>query len=362
MTLRHLFHVSILALFGLVGLGCDTAGDKDREPEVDGVYVVNQGNFGDANGSVTVLEPGVKPAQQGTITGLGSILQSAAVIGGRLYLMSNSAERIDVFDATSLEQTAQIIDVISPRYLITDSATAYVTNLYGASGSFAGGKVTVIDLLGDEKVREIPVGDNPEGLAIVDRRLYVSNHGFGEGRTLSVIDLESQAVIDTVDVECDGPRFLFADEDGEIFVFCTGRTIFDEEFNVIGETDGAVRVIDGASGVLLDRIDIAGRIGTEGPGQDAFYASQSGRIYAVKDRSTVLVFDTGSNELVSEVGPFGGDAIGAVAYDERRDLLYLARMAGFVESGTVTIHTADGEQVGAATVGVAPAYIIIRNS
>ncbi len=348
-----------LALFALLVTGCDSAGENDSGPVVDGVYVINQGNFGDGNGSVTVLEPGANLARRDEITGLGSILQSAALIDGRLYLMANSADRIDIFDAETLEQTGQISGIVSPRYMIAADGTAFVTNFYANSGNFTGGSVTVIDLTENEKVDVIAVGDNPEGMALVGQRLYVANHAFGAGTTLSVIDLTTLAVQDTIDVDCDGPRFIIADSDEDVFVFCTGRTIYDDEFNVVGETDGAVRVLDGRTGEIVQRIAIDGRIGTEGPGQDAFHAGEAARIYAVKDQSTVLVFDTVTNMLLSEMGPFQGDAIGSVAFDEQREILYLGRAAGFVEAGSVTVHSDGGDQVGAANAGVAPSFIVL---
>lgn len=359
MNLRYFI---LLAFSILVASGCDAVGDNEADPTLSGVYVVNQGNFGDGNGSVTVLGPGTNPSRRGQLTGFGSILQSAALVDENLYVMANSAERIDVFDATTLEQTGQISDVVSPRYMIASGRTAYVTNLYEDSGSFAGGSVTVIDLVENQKVDEIIVGDNPEGLAMVGQRLYVANHAFGAGSTISVIDLATNVVIDTVDVDCDGPRFLLADSDGDVFVFCTGQTLYDDEFNVVGETDGAVRVLDGSSGEILERIVVEGRIGTEGPGQDAFHAAETDRIYAVKDQSTVMVFDTESNARVTDIGPFDGDPIGAVAFDEQRELLYLGRAAGFVEAGSVSIHSVDGDQMGEAAAGIAPSFIILDHS
>lgn len=359
MKLLRFFALPILLL---IATGCDAVGDNDSDPVVNGVFVINQGNFGDANGSVTVLDPGADPSRRDEITALGTILQSAALMDDKLYLMANTADRIDIFDATSLEQIAQISDVVSPRYMIATGTTAYVTNLYGASGSFTGGSVTAIDLLRNETSQQIQVGNNPEGLALVDERLYVANHGFGAGSTLNVIDLATHAVVDTIDVDCDGPRFLVADTDEDVFVFCTGQTLYDYQYNVVGETDGAVRVLDGGTGQILKRIAVDGRIGTEGPGQDAFHAAEAGRIYAVKDQFSVLVFDTESNAQVREIGPFEGNAIGAVAFDEQRAHLYLGRNAGFDQAGSVTIHRQDGEQIGAATAGVAPAFIILEHS
>lgn len=349
---------ALVALFLVLTAGCDSVDDDGRaDPDVAGVLVVNQGNFGDGNGSVSVYDPVTGQVRPAAIANLGSILQSAALIDGLLYLTANTGERIDVFDAETLERIAQITDVVSPRYLLARGETAYVTSLYGAPGSFSGGLVTLLDLGAHEKIGEIAVGDNPEGMALVGDRLYVANFGFGEDSTVSVIDVEAEEVVETIDVDCDGPRFLVVDADDEVFVFCTGRTIYDENFEPIGETDGAVRVLDGLTGGILERHEIDGRIGTDGPGQDAFHDEASRLIYVVRDASTVLVFDTDGNQPIREIGPFDGDPIGAVAYDGELERLYLGRVAGFVEAGEVTIHGDDGSELGRFTAGVAPAYI-----
>ncbi|MEX1055536.1 MAG: hypothetical protein WED81_05870, partial [Rhodothermales bacterium] len=287
------------------------------------------------------------------------IIQSLAQANGRLYVMSNSGNRIDIFDGASLARVAQITDVTSPRYMVVKGSKGYVTNLYADAATFSGGKVTVIDLATHAKGAEIPVGDNPEGLALVGDRLYVANTGFGSGRTVNVIDTVTETVIDTIDVDCDGPRFLASDAEGEVFVFCTGRTIYDDEFNVIGETDGAVRILEGATGRIVERIAVEGRIGTAGPGQDAYHAVNANVILAIRDESTILLFDTSLNRQTGRIGPLGGDPIGAVAYDDVEGMIYLGRSAGFTAAGKVTIHLGDGSQVGEFAAGVVPAYLLL---
>lgn len=344
------------ALIALVLLaGCDTL-DEDRQP-LRGVVIANQGNFGDGNGSVSVYDPVSGSVQAAAIASIGSIIQSINVYEDRLYVMANTGGRVDVFDAENFEMTAQIEDVVSPRYMIADGTTGYVSSLYGAEGTFTGGLVTVLDLASNTKVTEIQVGDNPEGLALVGTRLYVANNGFGTGTTVSVVDVGTRDVVDTIDVECDGPRFLVADGDNDVFVFCTGKTIYDDEFNAIGETDGAVRVLDGTTGEITTRIAIDGRLSTTGPGQDAFFAADEALVFVVKDERSVLVFDTEGNALNEEIGPFSGQTLSAVAYDERSDRLYLGRSNGFTQAGEVSIHDRSGTEIDRFTVGVLPAYI-----
>lgn len=235
--------------------------------------------------------------------------------------------------------------------------TAYVTNLF--KENFAGGIVSVVDLESGTVTGTIDVGDNPEGVAVVGDRAFVANHGFGGGTTVSILDTVTDTVISTVDVDCDGPRFLLADQDDEVFVFCTGQTLFDDNFNVIGETSGAIRILDGTTGAILDRIEIDGRLGASGPGQDAYHSAEAREIYVVQDATTVQRLDTRTNDIATTL-ELPGDPIGALAYDAVAQQLYVGRVAGFTEQGDVTLHDRTGAQVGQFTAGIAPAFIDFR--
>lgn len=352
------FLPALLALILLAG--CDSV--EEGPPTARGVVVANQGNFGDGNGSVSVYDPGSEMVDAEAIASIGTIIQSLTLHGHSLYVMSNTGGRVDVFDAQSFAMTAQVADVVSPRYMIATGTTGFVSSLYGADGTFTGGLVTVLDLKSHTKVDEIQVGDNPEGLALVGTRLHVANHGFGSGTTVSIVDVAAREVIDTIDVECDGPRFLEADGDGDVFIFCTGKTIYDEDFNPIGETEGAVRVVDGETGEIIARIAVDGRIGTVGPGQDAFFAPDEKAVFVVKDEQSVLVFDAETNAFKEQIGPFTGQALSAVAYDSRSDRLYLGRSRGFTQAGEVSIHDRSGKEIDRFTTGVVPTFITFSST
>ena len=358
-------HAEIVATFFLTLVfctGCELLGDNEKTETITaGVYVANQGNFSDGNGTVTVYNPQLDKVEPDAFSNLGSIIQSLFMTNDRLYILANTGERIDVFDTATNDRFAQITDLVSPRYMVlTDISKAYVTNLFGASGSYTGGKVSVIDLLTNTKLKEIDVGNNPEGITFANGLIFVANHGFGSGSTVSIIDTDTNEVVNTIDVECDGPRLLITDEDNEIFVFCTGQTLYDENYNVIGETKGAVRILDGNTGTVINRMPIDGRISTVGPGQDVFYDGVHQEAYVVIDNITVLRFDTETNVLTDRIGPFEGDPIGAVGYDSVDDRLYLGRVPGFTERGTVTIHDRDGTEVDSFLAGVAPTFISFR--
>lgn len=346
--------------------GCDILGSDDEPQFADGVFVGNQGDFGTGNGSVSLYDPASNNASV-VVDELESIVQSIEVRDGRLYVAANTGGRVDVFDASTRQRLGSVEGLVSPRYMAFSDDRLFVTNLYGAAESFAGGLVSVIDretLLVEE---EVAVGDNPEGIAVSGNRVYAANQEFGAGSTLSAIDLTTLEVVETIDVDCEGPRFLTADNDGDVFVFCTGRTIYDDSFNPVGETEGAIRVIDGATGAITERIAVDGRMMSEEFGQDAYFDAANDRIFALQRsirevgeeaQFEVLVIDTRSNTVSSTIGPVEGN-IGAVAFDDVEDVLYLSDVTGFTTSGTVRVFSLQGEQLRSSAVGVAPTSLAI---
>lgn len=343
-----------MTLLGLIFAGCDSS-DPDDSNASTGLVIANQGNFSDGNGSVMVLD-----LESGNVTtlasGLGSTVQSVEVYDGSVHVVANSAGRVDIRNLEAGDLTGQVTGLTSPRYMTTlNSNTSYVTNQFGAG--FVGGNVTIMDLELGSTVKVLDVGENPEGLVVIGGFLYVANHGFGAGNTLSVINTTSEEVTRTIDVDCDGPRTLLVDREAELWVMCTGQTLYDDDFNVIGETPGAIVLLDGATGNEVTRFPLTSRIGTAGPGQDAFYSEEKQELYVVLDENKVMRVNTGANVIVDTFGPFDGDPIGAVAYDAESDLLYLARVPGFASNGTVTAHDRNGIQVGSYAAGVAPAYL-----
>lgn len=342
--------LAVLAVAAVILSGCDSASSDDDNPVLGKVVVANQGNFADGNGSVSVYDPESGESSV-MVSGLASIVQSVHVSSGRVHVASNTGNRIDVFDAVTGDQVGQIADVESPRYMSpAGDATLLVTNLFDNS-------VSVINLAESRVATTISVGANPEGILVFGEEAFVANHGFGGGESISVVSIPDRAVSRTIDVDCDGPRFPFLDAQMELLVVCSGQIIYDAEFNVVGTTDGAILVLDPATGVETDRISVDGMITTAGPGQDAFYASSLRRLFVVLEQKTILAIDTDVNAVSGEIGPLEGAPIGGVAYRDADGLIYVARVPGFTQAGSVTLLSVDGSVVAEFGAGVAPSHI-----
>ncbi|WP_412069528.1 YncE family protein [Rubrivirga sp. IMCC43871] len=347
--------LSLLAL--VVVVGCDSTA-----PDATGsVYVANQGIFSDNSGSVTRFDPDTGTATADLAPGLGGLVQSVETVGDRVFAFLNFSDsfgtgsgRIAEVDPTTGTVVGEA-EVGTPRAWAVVGGTAFVTNFYGAS-------VTPVSLSGLAAGAPIPVGDNPEGIAAVGDRIYVANYSagfdFGAGRTVSVISASGRAVVETIDVGCDGPRFVFADGDGEVWVVCTGRTIYDADFNVVGQTTGDVVVLDGATGDEVARPGLPGQVGSGTLGTDAAHSAAMKEVYvSLGDR--LLVFGTDSNAGSSAI-VVDGPPISAVAFDDIDSRFYLGRVdadAPFSAPGTVTVHDRDGRQLAQFGAGVLPSAV-----
>lgn len=347
---------ALLAL-PLVFSACDTTTEAcddtaDCLPPASALYVGNQGNFTDGDGSVTAYDPEGDTATE-PIRDFNSIVQSIAVDGLNLYVAANTGGRVDVYPfgtegGLGGQRLAQI-PVENPRYVAFGEGTVFVTSqLYDRPS-----EVVVADAGTFAVTDTVEVGGFAEGIAVAAGRVFVATGAFGATQEVVVIDATTNEVVQRIDVGCTAPRSLVRDGDGEVWVFCAGSPAMGETPEVAGE----VVVLDAASGDVVDRIAVDGRIDTAGPGQDAYAAGTE--VYAVRDQDTVLRFDAGTNTLAEAI-PVDGDPIGAVAYDGIYGRLYLGRVPGFDVAGTVTIHERDGSQIGVFTAGAAPTSITFR--
>lgn len=237
---------------------CDKS-NSDSGTTLNGVFVLNEGNFGQANASITAYDPVTGEASQNQYENengspIGDILYSATEIGDRLYLVVNNSSKIEVVDKETLTKiaTIRIANEASPRELVQVSETkAYVTNLYGNS-------VSVIDLETNEEASIIAVGSNPEGIAVVGERAYVANSGFGNGNTLSVINTATDEVTGTITVG-DNPVSILKQDNDQLWIVCAGA--YGDFSDPEDDTPGMIYVLNGTTAEVVTSFEVGGHPG-----------------------------------------------------------------------------------------------------
>lgn len=151
-------------------------------------FVINEGNFSNGIGSVSRFDKNTKAlttdafasANNGAV--LGSVVQSMGVVGTTGYVVVNNSNKIEVVSLPDFKSKATISGLNQPRYFLqspTNLLKGYVSEWLGGPfpAPYTAGRVSFIDLATNKVTGSVPVGTNPERMAVVGGLLYVANSG-----------------------------------------------------------------------------------------------------------------------------------------------------------------------------------------
>ncbi|HUI09743.1 MAG TPA: YncE family protein [Bacteroidota bacterium] len=317
-------------------------------PSSRGVYVVDQGNFGRGNASLSYYDLATFHVYNDVFTAvngkqLGDVAQSMAIRGASGYIVVNNSAKIEVIDIGTNVNTGTIQTGAgtSPNVMaFADDSVALVTDLYS-------GSLIVVNVHTKRVTGSVAVGANPAGIAIAGGKAYVANSGFGSGNTVSVVSLGTLTTTRTISV-ADNPNGVEVTPSGKVYVVCTGAYDFTDPSK---DTPARIVVIDPASDAVVDSIYIGGHamdiaIGADGIG----YIAGSAAVYRVDTRADVLTgtFRTGVY-YATGVEPSSGD-------------VYLADAGDFVGPGTVSVYAPDGELRTTFGVGIIPGAFAFKTN
>ncbi|MCY1720115.1 PKD domain-containing protein [Prolixibacteraceae bacterium Z1-6] len=171
---------------------------KEINIAVDFAYIINYGSYSGDKSTVTAYNTYDEEVINGyykTVNGLDMVsnVQYACNYEGNIYFMDNNADGISWVNAKTFEQTENAIssDIVKPRYCVGHGDYLYVS-CYGGDVWYDSslGYIAKINL-NTNNVEKINLPGGPEGLAIVDGKLYVA---LRYGKSIGVVDLTTEAV------------------------------------------------------------------------------------------------------------------------------------------------------------------------
>ena len=359
-TLACILTVAVLA-------GCDLVGDDETETTVtSGVVIANSGSSQTPDGSLTIFNPSDTTASLNDIN--VEFINGIAVRNERLYVVENifntNDGRIVVYDAETFSPIDAIRNPRPPRSIaFASDDKAYVTNLSRFNPDFSPrpSTVSILDLRANAFVDTLAVGRSPEGLAIAAGKAFVANSG---GTTLSVIDVASDAVTGTIDLQCTGPNEVFVDEQGEVVVVCEGG----------GSTNGEVLFLNPETEAIRTRVELSASVGSSNFTQSADYAPRAEELHVISGNTffgsgtgEIFRINTAQNALETSFPVPANEALttmSAVGYDAVRRELYVTRLPvgddggpSFTAQGEAVVLDRRGQLIGQFGVGVSPAHV-----
>lgn len=203
--------------------------------EIKGMFVLNEGNMGSNKCTLDFLDSrsgfytrNIYPERNPEVVKeLGDVGNDLQVYGNRLYAVINCSHYVEVMDVRTARHIGSV-NVTNCRYIVFAGDKAYVSSYAGPvqiDPNARPGKIVEFDVNTLQITREVVVGYQPEEMVIKDGLLYVANSGGyrfpNYDRTVSVVDLGTFEVVNTIDVAINLHRMKLA-PDGLIYVSSRG--------------------------------------------------------------------------------------------------------------------------------------------
>ncbi|MEN7546347.1 DUF5074 domain-containing protein [Rapidithrix thailandica] len=357
----QLFASLILILFAFSA--CENDDDKpaDLLPgyEKPGVLIVNEGNFGSGNGSLSwyntqsqeisknIFESGNESRK------ISASIQSVTWYKNTAYLLCNKADKIEVVNEKTYQALQAPIEdeqLVSPRYFAGINNKGFVT-VWGAfdeNYTLPESKVAVIDLENHSIKKFIDVPSGPEGIIALNDKIYIAN---SYTDIVTIIDPSTEAIVKKLKTNT-SPKHFAVDKNGQLWVISTGGFAggTPQLQRINPETDEIEHSIDLAGTQATGNMAINGSkdkiyfLGAEA------YPSTTTHLFAVDITATEgpeTSLLSGENYYGLGIAPNSGD-------------IYIADSNNYQGEGSVLIFNASGEAKNTIASGVLPNSFLFK--
>jgi hypothetical protein len=333
-------------VIGFTFTSCNKDDDKIEEKSAydDGLFVCNEGTFGTDNASVTFIGANGKTQQDifSTVNDrvLGDVLQSIYIDDDRAYLVVNNSNKIEIVDADTFKESGVIEDLSSPRYIVEEDGKLYISQWNKMVGVYDASSLT--------KIKDITVGSGPEGLISVNDEVWVANSGgWSTDNSISVIKT-SDFSVSTITLDGDNPKKMVEDEEGDVWVLCSGKVVYNTDWTIKEQTASKLIEIDATTKNIKKTIKLSDNIHYAhldiNDDENTLYYGGGFGIDGIFEMSTSST-SAPTNALIS--GFFYGFSVG-------ENTIYGTIAPDFTNNGTVEKYDSKGNKIATYEVGVGP--------
>lgn len=335
----------------LIGL-LSSCSDTDETPQgefAQGVFVVNEGNFTDANGAIGFYnessgEPVQDVFQKANGTAVGGVVQSLYFHGDLAFFIDQVGNKIYVVDAETFESVATIEDGLStPRYMLVLDDKIYVTNWapFDDNYNYPSSYVGVYDLNSFEKTGTIKTDNGCEGIISFGGMVYTAN---SNSNTVDVIDPVAGAVVSQIEVAY-GPVSFVEDKNGKFWVLSSSWL-----------SGSALSQVDLSSENVLKSFAVSGSaksLQINNAGDQLYYLSAPYGTDASVHSISIEATEDNSTTILTEPNLYG------LGVHPDSEMLYIGNHNGFQGNGTILIYNGSELQLSFAS-GVGPNGFVFR--
>ena len=341
-------------LTGILLFSCSEDDNKPKGLYDEGVFIVNEGQFGQANGSLSFYNRATETVtanifQAKPINFAGAVFQSLHFANEKAYMVMNAGNKIEIANAFNFEsvQTISGVDIINPRYVVANNGKLYVSvwGNFDENFSLVDSYVLEIDEATGNILREFDTDEGTEELLVVGNKLLAANYNFGSSSTVSVIDLNTGSV-SNISVSA-GPTSFAVDVNNNVWVLCSGTN----------EANSAALVrLNKTSFELEKTISLP-----ESTGQDLAISSDKSNLFFMADGKVYRLNISASN---APENSFIENEDLAVAYalgvDAKTGNIWIGDAKNFTSDGKAFVYNAQGEFLKEVNTGINPTAFVFR--
>lgn len=199
----------------------------------NGVIISNEGIFGQPNADVSFFNTETLQVTNNVYStvnneNLGDVLQNVGFYDDKAYLVLNNSNKVVVVDRETFVKQAVITqNVLLPRAVAFANGKIYVTNSVTNS-------VSSYRISDNAPLQNITVPDAPEEIEAIGNHVFVQIGWFAAGNTISVIDAQTDSILENIILSEGGLNGIVAD-DTFLYVLTTG-TDFAHIYKINGQT------------------------------------------------------------------------------------------------------------------------------
>lgn len=250
-NLTYIFYLCLTLFFFFAA--CDDMEDKPfTSPDITGdvtetntaeLYVLCEGLFNQNNSSLMRFSFGNQRMVRDyfkTINhrGLGDTANDLAIYGNKIYIVVNVSSTVEVVDfqtGKSLKQIQLLADNGSPReprYITFHKEKAYACSYDGTVARIDTASLTIDAITS--------AGRNPDGICVLNDKLYISNSGgldyasgSGVDNTVSVIDIATFKETGKIAVGPNPGRIIADEKEQAVYVVTRGEDVETGDYNFV---------------------------------------------------------------------------------------------------------------------------------
>jgi hypothetical protein len=195
-----------------------TPGDEDDIPPGNGLYILNEGNYGRGNGSVSFWHADSNRVFNtlfltGNNRQPGDIPFTLYKRDNKGYLIVNNSGKIEIVNLSDFKSLKTITGLTSPRFIVPiNNNKGYISSLYSDS-------IALFCFSEERVISYINIGTSSEQITVIGDYAYIASWSFNN--RIIVVDTGDGSVVKEIIVEYE-PESMVTDRDGMLWVLCSG--------------------------------------------------------------------------------------------------------------------------------------------